>query len=194
MLDGFDAFDDHGTPGLVVRDLGSRAGSFLDGEPLLPGEDVELLELLELSRSSSVRELGLGIATTFELWTQRGGAGADGDERPIALLREAGVADRSEPGEPHKLAWTLFTPLGGPLWLTPERLLPIKGTPPSLIDVPPGCPFHPRCDFSSRVPGERCTTERPEALDAGGEHRVACHLTPAQRRETWADEIAPRLA
>ncbi|HLT39321.1 MAG TPA: FHA domain-containing protein, partial [Enhygromyxa sp.] len=116
------SFDDHGTPGLVVRDLGSRAGSFLDGESLLPGEDVELLEL---SRSSSVRELGLGIATTFELWTQRGGAGDDGDERPIALLREAGVADRSAPGEPHKLAWTLFMPLGGPLWLTPERVLPV---------------------------------------------------------------------
>ena len=26
-----------------------------------------------------------------------------------------------------------------------ERLIPIPGTPPSLINLPPGCPFHPRC-------------------------------------------------
>ena len=77
-----------------------------------------------------------------------------------------------------------------------ERLLPIKGTPPSLINVPSGCPFNPRCDYSSRVPGERCTTDRPEALETtpGSGHRVACHLTTAQRHEIWADEIAPRLA
>ena len=32
-----------------------------------------------------------------------------------------------------------------------ERLYRIKGQPPSLIFVPPGCPFHPRCEFA-RVP------------------------------------------
>ncbi|MFO7562398.1 MAG: FHA domain-containing protein [Enhygromyxa sp.] len=114
------AFDDDGQPRLVARDLGSRAGSFLDGEALLPGED---LDLLEIDDSSSARELGLGIATTFELWTGRGRA--EDDARPIALLREAGTAERAGPGEPHKLAWTLFAPLGGPLWLTPERTLPL---------------------------------------------------------------------
>src|SRR5215216_3911350 len=29
-----------------------------------------------------------------------------------------------------------------------ERLIPIKGTPPSLINVPPGCAFHPRCNYA----------------------------------------------
>ncbi|HYA49722.1 MAG TPA: ABC transporter ATP-binding protein, partial [Streptosporangiaceae bacterium] len=29
-----------------------------------------------------------------------------------------------------------------------ERLLSIRGTPPSLINVPAGCPFHPRCDYA----------------------------------------------
>ncbi|MEO5710144.1 MAG: ABC transporter ATP-binding protein [Nocardioidaceae bacterium] len=32
-----------------------------------------------------------------------------------------------------------------------ERLLPIKGTPPSLINVPQGCAFNPRCDYHERV-------------------------------------------
>ncbi len=119
-------FDDRGAPGLVVRDLGSRAGSFLDGEALLPGEDVELLELDGSDNAAGyARELGLGIATTFELWMRRGDGDVPEDERPIALLREAGVAKRLDRAEPHKLAWTLYTPLGGALWLTPERALPI---------------------------------------------------------------------
>jgi hypothetical protein len=112
----------------VVRDLGSRAGSFLDGEALLPGEDVGLLELGHASGQVTdvgLHELGLGIATTFELWSGRGDGQDHDDERPIALLREHGVADRSERPDAHKLAWTLFAPLGGPVWLTPEQRLPI---------------------------------------------------------------------
>jgi hypothetical protein len=116
-------FGDDGQPGLVVRDLGSRAGSFLDGEALLPAEDVGLLDLAE--GQGYARELGLGIATTFELWSRRGDGHDPDDERPLALLREQGVAARAERSEPHKLAWTLFAPLGGPLWLTPERVLPL---------------------------------------------------------------------
>jgi tetratricopeptide (TPR) repeat protein len=115
------AFGDDGRPGLVVRDLGSRAGSFLDGDALLPGEDVGLLDLDDAGHA---RELGLGIATTLEIWTRRGGQDSE-DERPIALLRQAGVGNQTERGEPHKLAWTLFAPLGGRLWMTPERALPI---------------------------------------------------------------------
>ena len=43
-----------------------------------------------------------------------------------------------------------------------DRLLPIKGTPPSLINVPDGCPFNPRCGYPALVTGDACTTERPE--------------------------------
>src|SRR6201995_833457 len=41
-----------------------------------------------------------------------------------------------------------------------DRLLPIKGTPPSLINVPDGCPFNPRCGYPSLVADDACTTER----------------------------------
>ncbi|WP_445256074.1 ABC transporter ATP-binding protein [Nocardioides aurantiacus] len=81
-----------------------------------------------------------------------------------------------------------------------ERLLPIKGTPPSLIRVPPGCAFHPRCEFSDRVRGDACFTERPGLLPAGSGagahvgHGAACHLPTAERQQIWAQEISPRLA
>ena len=55
-----------------------------------------------------------------------------------------------------------------------EALVPIKGSPPSLIRVPEGCAFHPRCRFA-RVPG-LCNTEVPELrLVTGDAHRAACH-------------------
>ena len=55
------------------------------------------------------------------------------------------------------------------------RLHRIKGQPPSLIFVPPGCPFHPRCEFA-RLP-EPCATAIPEfrGMERPG-HKAACHF------------------
>ena len=67
-----------------------------------------------------------------------------------------------------------------------SRLVPIPGTPPSLIRVPPGCPFHPRCRYA-QLNGGRSETEVPqlrETEDTG--HLVACHLTAAERAKQWA--------
>ena len=52
-----------------------------------------------------------------------------------------------------------------------EPLRPIPGAPPSLLRVPPGCAFHPRCEFA--VPG-RCDTGDPVVRSVRGDHRSAC--------------------
>ncbi len=52
-----------------------------------------------------------------------------------------------------------------------ERLQPITGQPPSLIHVPPGCPFHPRCSFATEV----CRTEVPPLVELVPGHSAACH-------------------
>src|SRR5919204_5864675 len=56
------------------------------------------------------------------------------------------------------------------------RLVPIPGRPPSLIRVPHGCPFHPRCPYVMA----RCTEERPPLMEVagGGGHSSACWLPP----------------
>jgi oligopeptide transport system ATP-binding protein len=46
----------------------------------------------------------------------------------------------------------------------------IAGSPPDMINLPPGCPFWPRCSFRTQV----CTEERPELLDVTDGHRSAC--------------------
>jgi peptide/nickel transport system ATP-binding protein len=63
-----------------------------------------------------------------------------------------------------------------------QRLTPIEGAPPSLVNLPPGCPFAPRCPMSI----ERCLEAEPALLpvDAGdGRHRAACHRSGDIERE-----------
>jgi oligopeptide/dipeptide ABC transporter ATP-binding protein len=54
------------------------------------------------------------------------------------------------------------------------RLRPITGSPPSLINLPSGCPFHPRCAYVM----DKCITEEPGLMAVGdaGMHRSACWL------------------
>lgn len=52
-----------------------------------------------------------------------------------------------------------------------ERLRAIPGLPPSLTDMPTGCPFSPRCEFAT----ELCTAERPALREIVPGHRSACH-------------------
>lgn len=55
-------------------------------------------------------------------------------------------------------------------------LRPIAGAPPSLINRPPGCPFHPRCFLSQGR--SRCREEEPLLTHVGGStHLAACHFS-----------------
>jgi peptide/nickel transport system ATP-binding protein len=67
-------------------------------------------------------------------------------------------------------------------------LVPIEGSPPSLLAPPTGCPFHPRCRYRE-LTGGRAETERPELHVVGPGHRVACHLDDAQRRRIVEKEV-----
>jgi peptide/nickel transport system ATP-binding protein len=69
------------------------------------------------------------------------------------------------------------------------RLLPIEGSPPSLIRVPPGCPFHPRCPHRFSP----CDKERPDFTDRGGGHPEACHLSADDKRRLWAERESRRM-
>ena len=60
-----------------------------------------------------------------------------------------------------------------------DELKAIKGAPPSLLNLPPGCSFHPRCEFKSQVDGDACWTVLPEWRPAPGltNREIRCHLT-----------------
>jgi len=53
-----------------------------------------------------------------------------------------------------------------------KKIEPIKGEPPSPLDVPAGCPFQDRCEHCK----DRCRHEKPALTEIGPGHEVACHL------------------
>jgi oligopeptide transport system ATP-binding protein len=54
-----------------------------------------------------------------------------------------------------------------------EALKPIEGLPPSLVDLPKGCAFHPRCPFKI----ERCSRDTPALNRVGETQLAACWVT-----------------
>jgi peptide/nickel transport system ATP-binding protein len=69
-----------------------------------------------------------------------------------------------------------------------ERLHPIKGLPPSLITLPKGCPFNPRCPYVF----DRCRVETPQLLPVDGHHAAACHLSIDDRHRIVEQEVLER--
>lgn len=69
-----------------------------------------------------------------------------------------------------------------------QRLRPIKGLPPSLIFVPPGCSFHPRCPYVMEV----CRTEVPSLLPGDEGHGSACHLSTDEKERIFTESILQR--
>ncbi len=71
----------------------------------------------------------------------------------------------------HPYTWGLLHSIPK-LYERRERLIPIEGQPPSLIDLPPGCAFAPRCPFVMEV----CVKEDPPDFPVGPDHAAKCYL------------------
>jgi peptide/nickel transport system ATP-binding protein len=102
-------------------------------------------------------------------------------------LVETGTADDIyyQPMMPYTWGLLKSVPL---LTTQEERLHPIKGLPPSLINLPKGCPFNPRCPYVF----DRCRVETPLLVPVDGHHAAACHLSVEDRQRIVAEEILER--
>ncbi len=74
------------------------------------------------------------------------------------------------PEHPYTRALISAVPSGDPT--VKRRVESLKGEPPSPINVPSGCRFHPRCPYAQEI----CVREIPEDRDMGNGHYVACHF------------------
>jgi peptide/nickel transport system ATP-binding protein len=70
-----------------------------------------------------------------------------------------------------------------------EVLLPIEGSPPSLLHPPPGCPFHPRCSYRFAA----CDQGQTPLEGMEGGHLDACYLPSERKQEEWERRIAAEL-
>ncbi len=119
---------------------------------------------------------------------------------------ERGPAEKVFYAPQHPYTWGLLGSMPRIDRAQTDRLIPVKGTPPSLINVPSGCAFNPRCPYAD-VPKDNLTrTVRPELREVGnggtpadegvaggGGHFSACHMAAEERERIWTEEIAPKL-
>jgi oligopeptide/dipeptide ABC transporter ATP-binding protein len=91
----------------------------------------------------------------------------------------------------HPYTWGLLGSIARLDRPRPRRLTAIKGLPPSLLSLPPGCAFAPRCPQRF----DRCDTEAPDLTDKAGDgHLDACHLGLQQKRDRREHTIHPELS
>lgn len=72
----------------------------------------------------------------------------------------------------HPYTWGLLRSVPNPKEDMKEKLIPIEGQPPDLLNPPVGCPFAARCDYAMKV----CIQKQPPLFEAGENHHAACWL------------------
>jgi peptide/nickel transport system ATP-binding protein len=100
------------------------------------------------------------------------------------IVEHATAADLFAAPE-HPYTWGLLgsIPTLGPE--VEERLVPISGRPPSLITLPGGCSFHPRCPYVREA--HKRIDPKLEPVEPGSAHRVACLLEHESRLRLWSE-------
>lgn len=93
------------------------------------------------------------------------------------MMMEFGETERvmNEPVHPFTQAFLRSNPTFEMMRQMPqrgERLQTIPGRPPSLIDLPTGCPFNTRCQKVQEI----CKAQRPEYKEVDPDHWVFCHM------------------
>jgi peptide/nickel transport system ATP-binding protein len=137
-------------------------------------------QILDLLRELNAKRNLATILITHDL-----GVVAEIADRVLVMyggrVVEQGTLDELFFDPQHPYSWGLLGSLTRLDRPRPERLPQIAGAPPSLLDLPEGCSFRPRCphefDQCTRLPG--LETRLP---DAPG-HCDRCWLSPEQKRE-----------
>jgi peptide/nickel transport system ATP-binding protein len=160
-------------PGLLIADEPTTA---LD--VTVQAQILDLILDLQSEFNSAViiitHDLGVVAEIADQIMVMYGG-------RPVETGPAAGIF-----GQPaHPYTWGLLGSMPRLDVGRAERLIPIPGTPPSLINVPTGCPFHPRCAHVATVGGNTCATAVPPLDEIAYQHKAACHLTGDQKRAAW---------
>jgi peptide/nickel transport system ATP-binding protein len=139
---------------------------------------LELIQKLQTELNTAVvmitHDLGVVAEVTEEIAVMYAGR-----------IVEYGTADTVFAAPEHPYTWGLLKSI--PRLDTPrdQELVPIYGRPPSLINKPSGCAFHPRCPYVREAHKKVDPTLEP-AGDADPTHKVACLLPAETRRSLWA--------
>jgi peptide/nickel transport system ATP-binding protein len=141
-------------PALIIADEPTKG---LD--VTIQAQIVELMKKLVKNRGASMLIITHDLAVAAELCDR------------IAVMYSGEIVEVSDirdffdnPSHPYCKGFLMSLPSNG--------MIPIPGSSPSLIDVPQGCRFHPRCECSM----EKCRTEHPDMYSTEDGRKVRCFL------------------
>ncbi len=98
---------------------------------------------------------------------------------------EKGTADTIFNAPEHPYTWGLLSSIPRMERGREEELVPIPGRPPSLINLPGGCSFHPRCPYVREA--HKRVDPVLESVDGDPTHQVACLLDSSTRKRLWEE-------
>jgi oligopeptide transport system ATP-binding protein len=140
-------------------------------------------QILELMQDLQSRTGSAIIMITHDL-----GVVADVADRILVMYAgravEYGTTDEVFYQPQHPYTWGLMDSVPRAGMTEKGALRPIKGQPPSLVDLPPGCAFSPRCPHAR----DRCRSEEPRLREVAEGRWAACHFSgePGFTREGGA--------
>jgi peptide/nickel transport system ATP-binding protein len=97
----------------------------------------------------------------------------------LGRIQEIGTTDDVFNGPNHPYTEALLSAVPSVDGITRARIK-LSGEIPSPANPPTGCVFHPRCP---RAIEGLCETQAPPLVDAGGGHKIRCHISPVELRQ-----------
>ncbi len=149
--------------------------SFLSPRAVITDEPVTALDVvvqrgvLQLLKEVQERQQNALVIVTHDMGVMANIADRVGIMYAGKIIEEAPVDDiYARPQHPYTQYLINSLPQFGDKQLRESA----PGAPPSLVDLPPGCAFHPRCKWAQPV----CREQAPASLRVASQHRVACWL------------------
>ncbi len=157
---------------VIAIAMANRPDVIIADEPTTALDVTVQAQILEALRTAKVETGAAMVLITHDLGVIAGQA-----DRVLVMYAggvvEAGTVEEIfyAPRMPYTLGLLGSQPR---LDVRTERLHPISGAPPSVINMPPGCPFTPRCPLAAAV----CEAEEPPlAMTGTAGHLSACHFS-----------------
>ncbi|WP_327233206.1 ABC transporter ATP-binding protein [Streptomyces sp. NBC_01317] len=154
----------------IARALAADPEVFLADEPVSSLDVSIRLGILNLLRRLTEERNAAMLYVTHDIASARYFA-ADTAVMYAGQLVESGPSEEVTQQAAHPYTQLLIASAPDPSRSGADRVRDI-GQPPSLIDPPAGCRFHPRCPYAM----ERCATTAPEPFDLTAGHTVRCWL------------------
>jgi peptide/nickel transport system ATP-binding protein len=160
---------------MIALALACRPKVLLADEPTTALDATVQIQVLLLLRELQ-RELGLAVIfVTHDI-----GVAVEVADR-IAVMYGGRIVETGKCADvirnpSHPYTQGLLASRTGHTAVKGSRLVTIPGAPPDLSNMPPGCPFGPRCKYVM----DRCKTLQPPLYDVGADHFAACFLIEPQ--------------